>query len=309
MRSRCSRLRPHGPRYSGRRLAFARDRGRPNRHVGRTGAPAPARSSPGGPPDAERRHADRAHRHAHSGAEQRGHHPRRLIAGQHRRRRDDRRAPVAGAGDIDLLRLADRPDDDRSIQSLPCVAARPGADVLAVGRPLRRAAANVGMPARSVRRPHLDPDQRRLSEGYDRLRRWSFGCPETFEAATQIEARDLGAPRRICHRSGCRPTSSASPITEMTSSRVGQRAAARHRRMAKRPHRASGAARVDRIAKIRARRDGLCIAATNGRGLRLTPPLGLARGPRPARASPLARAAWLCRTRRPSATAGRDRGR
>ncbi len=106
---------------------------------------------------------------------------------------------VAGAGDIDLLRFADRPDDDRSIQSLPRVATRPGAGLLAVQRPLR---------------------------------------PQ--------------------------------PIS-----------------------------RSDPESQIRAGGDGFCSAATSGRGLRLTPQLGRARGPRRARAraSPLARAAWLCRIR------------
>ena len=51
------------------------------------------------PPHAERRDADREDRLSYVGIEHRGHHPRRLLAGQHPGRSDARRRAMAGAGD------------------------------------------------------------------------------------------------------------------------------------------------------------------------------------------------------------------
>ena len=121
---------------------------------GRTGASAPARASSGRPPDDERRHADGQDRLSDTWPEHRRHDPRRLVAGQHPGRGDDQRRAMAGQGDDELLGVARRPDDGRTVQSLPRIGARSGAGVLDRARPrwwlTPRLAGAVMAPPRSL---------------------------------------------------------------------------------------------------------------------------------------------------------------
>ena len=66
-------------------------------------------------------------------------------------RGDDRQRAMAGAGDDQLCGLADRPDDDRAVQSLSRVAARAGAGVLDRQRSRRLTSKRGFAPLHSLR--------------------------------------------------------------------------------------------------------------------------------------------------------------
>ena len=105
--------------------------GDPTSLVGAAGTSGSTCQSYGGSHDGEWRHAGRADRLCRAWANQG-----QLVFGQHWRRRDDRGRTAARAGYNKTSVFADRPGDDRTIQSLPCDATRASAHVLAGQTPL-----------------------------------------------------------------------------------------------------------------------------------------------------------------------------